>query len=64
MLIAQGVISGNDGAEILSGLDIVLTEIEGGDFEFKTSSGRYSHEYRSALEGLDWRCCGTASHGA
>lgn len=37
MLMAQGVISGNDGAEILSGLDMVLTEIEGGDFEFKTS---------------------------
>jgi argininosuccinate lyase len=37
MLIAQGVISGDDGAAILNGLDTVLSEIESGEFEFKTA---------------------------
>jgi argininosuccinate lyase len=37
MLVAQGVISADDGAAILRGLDAVLKEIESGDFEFKTA---------------------------
>ena len=37
MLSAQGIISADDGAAILGGLDTVLAEIESGQFEFKTA---------------------------
>jgi argininosuccinate lyase len=37
MLIAQGIVSGEDGRAILDGLDQVLTEIESGGFEFRTA---------------------------
>ena len=37
MLVHQRIISQEDGAAILAGLDKVLSEIEAGDFEFKTS---------------------------
>ncbi len=37
MLVHQRIISQEDGAAILSGLDTILAEIEAGDFQFKTS---------------------------
>jgi len=37
MLIQQKIISEQEGQGILKGLDIILTEIEAGDFEFKKS---------------------------
>jgi argininosuccinate lyase len=37
MLVHQRIISQEDGAAILAGLDRVLSEIEAGDFEFKAS---------------------------
>ncbi len=36
MLAAQGIVSNSDAAEICSGLEQVLAEIEAGNFEFKT----------------------------
>jgi len=37
MLVAQGIISEDDGAAIAEGLDKILVEIESGKFEFKTA---------------------------
>ena len=37
MLVAQNIISGDDGNAILDGLDRILTEIDTGEFEFKKS---------------------------
>ena len=37
MLVRQGIVSQADGDAILSGLDIILQEIESGRFEFKTA---------------------------
>src|SRR3546814_10859805 len=37
MLVHQRIIAQEDGAAILGGLDTVLSEIEAGKFEFKTS---------------------------
>ncbi len=37
MLVAQGIIGKSDGQAIADGLDLVLGEIEAGDFEFKTA---------------------------
>ncbi|MDE0539775.1 MAG: argininosuccinate lyase [Rhodospirillales bacterium] len=37
MLVRQGIIAPEDGDAILGGLDRVLSEIENGDFEFKTA---------------------------
>ncbi len=37
MLVRQGIIAPEDGDAILGGLDKVLSEIENGDFEFKTA---------------------------
>jgi argininosuccinate lyase len=37
MLVAQGIVTAADGQAIQEGLDTVLEEIDGGDFEFKTA---------------------------
>ena len=37
MLVATGIIPEEDGAQILQGLDTILSEIEAGDFDFKTA---------------------------
>ncbi len=54
MLAATGIITSSDADQICDGLLTVLSEIEGGTFQFSTALEDIHMNVESAPEGTDW----------
>ena len=64
MLVKQGIISAQDGADILQGLDTILSEIEAGEFKFSRALEDIHMNIEARLAELIGDAAGRLAHCA